>query len=185
MKNRKQKHAKKASTRGRRISVISIAVIATILVGAAIAIASKHLTRDEPVAVTAKAVANDSGRKYVTMKVAGRNVQVDPQTGQIQPLTPQEAQALANDLKSKLSKSTEGLQPVQHADGSVSMRLQDRFQNVVLARVTSEGTVEESCVDQPEQATQFFGKDPALVGTETTKTPPQPARLVPAKKVSQ
>ena len=94
------------------------------------------------------------------MKVAGRDVQVDPQTGQIKPLTPAEAQQLADGLKTMLNKSTEGLVPEKHPDGSASIDLQGRFQNVAMARVNADGTLEQSCVDEPLAAAQFFGIDP-------------------------
>ena len=178
--------------RSRRLSIIAICVTAVIVVGAAITVLSKQLEgnkRSSP--VSTKAASANAGKKYVTVKVAGRDVQVDPQTGQIKPLTPAEAQQLADGLKTMLNKSTEGLVQEKHPDGSVSVDLQGRFQNVAVARVNADGTLEQSCVDEPLAAAQFFGIDPKLLGVEAPKTTGpssavagQPFRT-PAKKVRQ
>jgi hypothetical protein len=192
MKNRKRKQPAKASVRSRRFAIIAICVTAVVVVGAAITVLSKQLANDKPpIPVSTKTAAANTGKKYVTVKVAGRDVQVDPQTGQIKPLTPAEAQQLADGLKTMLNKSTEGLVPEKHPDGSTSIDLQGRFQNVAVARVNADGTLEQSCVDEPLAAAQFFGIDPKLLGVEAPKTigpssasASQPFRT-PAKKVRQ
>lgn len=133
---------------------------------------------------TSQAVKN---QQQVKVKVAGQDVQVDPQTGQVRSLTPEQARRLAEGLKRMLNKSSDGLVQEQHADGSVSMDLQGRFQNVAVARVESDGTVTQSCIDKPDQAASFFGIDPALMGLESkgrTNTQP-PARMSPAKRSRQ
>jgi hypothetical protein len=95
--------------------------------------------------------------------VAGQEVEVNSQTGQIKALTPEEAQKLAAGLKQMINQSTEGLVQVQHDDGSVSMDLEGRFQNVTVARVNKDGSVSQSCVDNPQAAGAFFGIDPKLI----------------------
>lgn len=107
------------------------------------------------------------------MKVAGQDVQVDSETGQIKPLTPEQAKKLAEGLKGMLNKSSEGLAEEQHADGSVSMDLQGRFQNVTVARVNKDGTVTQSCVDSPRAAAAFFGIDPKLLEPDKPANQPQ------------
>jgi len=192
MKNRKRKQPAKAPVRNRRFAIIAICVTAVIVVGAAITVLSKQSANNQlPIPASTKAASANAGKKYVTVKVAGRDVQVDPQTGQIKPLTPAEAQQLADGLKTMLNKSTEGLVQEKHPDGSVSIDLQGRFQNVAVARVNADGTLEQSCVDEPLAAAQFFGIDPQLVGVEAPKTTgpssavaTQPFRT-PAKKVRQ
>jgi len=108
------------------------------------------------------------GHTYVTRRVAGQDIQVDTQTGEIKPLTPQEAQQLANGLAPMLDNSTDGLVQVHHADGSVSMDLQGRFQNVAVVKVNTDGTVEQGCVDNPRAAAKFFGMDPKLIENAPT-----------------
>ena len=107
-------------------------------------------------------------RTYVTRHVAGQDIQVDTQTGEIKPLTPQEAQQLANGLAPMLDNSTDGLVQVRHADGSVSMDLQGRFQNVTVVKVNTDGTIEQGCVDNPRAAAKFFGIDPKLIESGPT-----------------
>src|SRR5207248_9982528 len=96
------------------------------------------------------AAATTAGRTYVTRRVAGQDIQIDTQTGEIKPLTPQEARKLAEGLAPMLDRSKIGLVQVRHADGSVSMDLQGRLQDVVVARINTDGVVEQSCVNNPE-----------------------------------
>jgi type IV secretory pathway VirD2 relaxase len=70
-----------------------------------------------------------------------------------------------------VNQSTEGLVQVQHADGSVSMDLEGRFQNVAVARVNKDGSVTQSCVDNPQAAGAFFGIDPKLIEDQSNTRP--------------
>jgi hypothetical protein len=182
MKKRNKKKCD-AVPKNRRVRMIAISVAILLITGAAVTVVSKQLTT-----ATASAIktTTSQGSKYVTVKVAGQDVQVDPQTGQIKPMTPEKAQEMAELLKARLNKSTAGLVQVQHPDGSVSMDLQGRAQNVVLARTNSDGTVEGTCVDEPLAAAEFLGIDPKLVGVEAPKraTGQAPFRT-PSKKASQ
>jgi hypothetical protein len=180
MKKQKKRTAK-SSARQRRSSTITVLVAALVVAVAAITVASKQLAKSKSSNSSAHSIAAEIGEKYVTVKVAGRDVQVDPQTGQIKPLSPEEAQKLADGLKTMLNKSTDGLKQVHHADGSVSMDLKGRFQNVVVARKNADGTLEQSCVDEPEAAAQFFGIDPQLLGVQRGTTS-RPESLTSAKK---
>ena len=96
----------------------------------------------------------------------GAPVPLDPQTGQVRPLTQEEAQRLAAGLKELANQSTDGLQSVRHADGSVSMDLHGHFQNVAVARLDEDGKLTQSCIDNPEAGATFFGIDPQLVGVK-------------------
>src|SRR5215204_3501248 len=109
-------------------------------------------------------IAKQGSRNYVTSNAAGQTVAIDRQTGQIRPLTPEEAQRLAEGIKQLVNQSSEGLVEVRHANGGVSMDLQGRFQNVMLARKEADGTVSHSCVNDLEAAADFFEIDPALLG---------------------
>jgi len=181
---KKRKQSKVTPKPRRRFSITSIMVAAVIVGAATITVVSKQLAnRNTARSVAAKATTVDTAKKFVTVKVAGREVQVDPQTGQIKPLTPEEAKQLADGLKTMLNTSTDGLEPVKNADGSVSMDLKGRFKNVALARVNEDGTLEQTCVDEPLQAAQFFGIDPKLVGVATAAG--APVVRTPAKKVSR
>lgn len=109
-------------------------------------------------------IAKQGSRNYVTTNAAGQTVAIDKQTGQTRPLTPQEAQMLAEGIKQLVNQSTEGLVEVRHANGGVSMNLQGRFQNVSLAKKEADGTITQACVNDLEAAADFFEIDPALLG---------------------
>jgi hypothetical protein len=103
-------------------------------------------------------------KNYVTSNAAGQTVVLDRQTGQSRPLTPEEAQTLAEGIKQLVNPTTDGLVQVHHANGMVSMDLQGHFQNVTLAKREADGTVSQSCVNDLESAAEFFEIDPALLG---------------------
>ena len=79
---------------------------------------------------------------------------MNAQTLQQGPLTQAQAQQLAEQLEG--NKATEGLVQERHEDGTVSVDLQGRFQNVTLARRNDDGTVSAACVDTPEAAGAFL-----------------------------
>ena len=176
------KQNKTRSTKVSHKSLIGIAVAATVLViGVVTALSMQkgqtQQTQQIQVAKVAERkpqVANQSYRNYVTSNAAGQTVVLDRQTGQSRPLTPEEAARLAEGLKQMLSQSTEGLVAVHHADGSISMDLQGRFQNVLLAKKEDDGTISTACVDNVENAAAFFEIDPELVGAAVRAAKSQP-----------
>jgi hypothetical protein len=180
---KQQRQAAKSSARPERSS-IAILVTLVIIAAAAITVVSRQLAKSVP--TNTSAAKPETGKQYVTVKVAGRDVQVDPQTGQIRPMSREEAQRLADGLKTMLNKSTEGLVRERHADGSVSIDLKDRFQNVSLARTNPDGSVEQACVDEPEAAAKFLGLDPKLLGVERRDAAAnsQPV-ITPSRKASR
>jgi len=119
-------------------------------------------------------IAKQGSRNYVTTNAAGQTVAIDRQTGQIRPLTPEEARMLADGIKQLVNQSTDGLVEVRHANGGVSMNLQGRFQNVTLAKKEADGTVSQSCVNDLESAANFFEIDPALLGIAAPVSKSQP-----------
>jgi hypothetical protein len=178
---------KNSARKSRRLLAITIFVAATAILaaGAATVVSRRNaVARQQPNNQAAKpAAASASGKNYMTVKVAGQEVQIDSETGQMKQLTPEEAKKLAAGLKQVINRSEEGLVPVQHPDGSVSVDLQGRFQNVTVARVNDDGTVSTSCVDNAQSAGEFFGIDPQLIenpeGNRTTK------RVVPLRTTNQ
>jgi len=107
--------------------------------------------------------ASGRARNYVTANAAGLVVVVDRQTGGTRALTAEEAQTLAEGIKQLLDQSSDGLVQVQRADGSVSMDLQGRFQNAMLAKKEEDGSISQACVDNPEAAAAFFEIDPEVL----------------------
>jgi hypothetical protein len=174
MKHLARKSASKASGSPRRRLLFIVVVAAIVAITPIIVISRQRLARARSQAETAKtssathAQANNA-RTFITTRVGGQEVQIDTQSGEIKPLTPEEAEKLAEGLAPMLDDSTDGLVKVRHADGSISMDLQDRFQNVTVARVTADGTIEQSCVDNPRAAAKFFRIDPKLIENAPTK----------------
>ena len=164
---RNQARKKRITVRKRftRLHIFAIFAAITALTLGAVQVMSRQpgKGKESKKQETASVTPNKPNKKYVTVKVGGQHVQIDSQTGDIQPLTPQEAEKLAAGLKPMLNKSTEGLIPVQHPDGSMSVDLQGRFRNVTVARVNKDGSVSQSCVDNPRAAGAFFGIDPKLI----------------------
>ena len=173
---KKHKRTKPKPKKSRRLLMIFIA--SAVVAVATTTVVSKHLASAN--LRETQTVAEAARPQYRTVRVVGQDIQVDTQTGQLRPLSPQEAQQLADGLKRMLNRSTDGLVEVQHADGSVSMDHDGRFQNAAVARVNEDGTLTQSCVDSPEAAAAFFGIDPKLVGVEAA-----PTRPVPPKKAIQ
>ena len=167
MKNKKTQSARKFL----RPPVMIVAAIAVVSI-AAITVASRQ-SASGPEVSAPQQVTTATARKYTTVKVAGQEVHVDSQTGQVKPLSPEDAKKLADGLKGMLNKSSEGLVEEYHYDGSVSVDLKGRFQNVTVARVNKDGTVTTSCVDNPRAAAAFFGIDPKLLEPERPTNPNQ------------
>ncbi|MDQ2974162.1 MAG: hypothetical protein M3R69_01975 [Acidobacteriota bacterium] len=143
--------------------VMALAMVAI----AAITVVSRQKVRVNeainPQKTTVVANASKNQSNFRTVKVAGQDVQVDPQTGKMRELTPEEAQKMAAGLKRMINQSSEGLVQIQHEDGTVSMDMEDRFQNVPVARINKDGSLSQSCVDNPKAAGEFFGINPKLI----------------------
>jgi len=165
MKKSKTKRVQVKRSRRPLIVFALAAVVVTTAVTVISRQASKAKSAASPPTIEKVSTANAraAGRTYVTRRTGGQDIQIDTQTGEIKPLTPQEAQHLAEGLAPMLDRSTDGLTAVRHSDGSISMDLRGRFQDVVVARVNTDGTVEQSCVNNPEAAGKFFGIDPKLI----------------------
>ncbi|MGZ5484039.1 MAG: post-PEP-CTERM-1 domain-containing protein [Pyrinomonadaceae bacterium] len=165
MKEKSSKH----STARRRRRLLLFAAVAVVVAVTAITVISRQKGRITQAAnrEAAKAAATTT-RTFVTRRVGNQDIHIDTQSGEIKPLTAEEAQKLANGLAPMLDDSADGLVQVRHADGSVSMDLQGRFQNVTVARVNSDGTIDQSCVDNPRAAAKFFRIDPKLIENAPT-----------------
>lgn len=105
-----------------------------------------------------------SSQGYVTSDAQGQTVVLDRQTGASRRLTAEEQSRLADGIRQLVNQSTDGLVQIRHANGAVSMDLQGRFQEVMLARREEDGSISQACIDTPEAAAAFFEIDPALLG---------------------
>ena len=171
---KKRKKANKSDSATRKPALVALALV-VLLVGAISAV-SRHLVagKQSPQPVNTATSKDPAGKKYMTVKVAGQDVQVD-QTGKLKPLTALQAQELAEGLKKMVNKSPEGLTEVQHEDGSVSMDTEGKYRHVVVAREAEDGSLSMSCVDNPNAAASAIGVDPKLLGAEAGPTKQLPA----------
>jgi len=182
------KHAQSSgripSRKIRRLVLVS-AIVAVFALGATAAVSLRGNTgraadtKPQP----NSAEANQTGAPHSNLgSRAGGPAPFTPQTGQVTPLTQEQAQRLAADLKRLVNQSTEGLKEVHHADGSVSMDLQGRFQSVVVRKQNENGEWVVACVDSPEAAAAFFEIDPQLLGVKKSAATPK-ANLQPKGEV--
>lgn len=161
---------KKLSTSKRRrqyLSPTSIVVATIVLTIGTVTVASRQrITNGVDKTTSASAVSGAT------------NLQVDPQDAALHTQnvqddrTPEEAARLAAGLSQVIDQSTEGLVEIQHADGSVSMNLEDHFQNVTVARIDQRGNLAQSCVDNPQAAGAFFRLNPELIQSQRRITRP-------------
>lgn len=172
---KKRKNAKKSDsvTASRKPALIALAAV-VVVIGAISAVSRQLVSGKQSAQPENTAASKDSNpKKYMTVKVAGQDVQVDPQTGKLKPLSAQEAQNLAEGLKKMVNKSADGLTEVQHEDGSTSMELEGRFRSVVVAREREDGSLSMECVDNPKAAASALGIDQKLL-EEPKKVPTVP-----------
>ena len=141
-------------------------IIGVVLAAASVAIGAAAIAARQP----AEKMTAERNAPRQSQAVSALAAPQDPQNAQIRPLTQEEAQRLAAALKDLANQSTDGLKPAQHADGSVSIDLDGRFQNVALARRNSDGSIVQGCVDNPQAGAAFFGIDPQLVGADGRPT---------------
>jgi hypothetical protein len=181
-----------SARRFRRLPILLIAIAATAIgaIAAVTVISRQNVSVKEesssqerkPLVARPALTQPAAAKTYVTVKVAGQDVQIDGQTGQVKELSPEEAKKLAAGLRQEINQSTEGLVEEQRPDGTVSVELNGHFQNVAVARRNDDGTVSASCVDNPRSAGEFFGIDPQLIDSKATKSTTdqqrQPARTV-------
>lgn len=152
MKNSKRVSTRRPAARRGRSLRAGLFACALLVAGVATAAATYASRNAQP--RTAAAPAAQAADPYVTVEVGGRKVRVNAQTLQQAPLTQDEAQQLAAQLEG--NKATDGLVEERHEDGTVSVDLQGRFQNVTLAKKNDDGSVSAACVDTPEAAGSFL-----------------------------
>src|SRR6185295_6341096 len=108
--------------------------------GAATVIAKYASPRKEVIASPNAPAANDG---FVTVNVGGKKIRVNARTMQQGPLIQEQSQQIADALTN--NKLTAGIVEVKHADGTIEMDLQGRFQNVMLAKRNDDGSLSTAC----------------------------------------
>jgi translation initiation factor 1 (eIF-1/SUI1) len=156
MKKSKRVSKQRPAARRTRVFRTSVFACALLFAGVATAVVT-YASRNAAPSKTERSAAPaavQSTDPYVTVEVGGRKMRVNAQTLQQGPLTQAESQKLADQLEG--NKATDGLVEEKHADGTVTVDLQGRFQNVVLAKRNDDGSVSAACVDTPEAAGSFL-----------------------------
>lgn len=100
---------------------------------------------------------------------AAMRAYLNPETGELEVgVAPANEADLDADTQNALRRDTEGLLQVHHADGSVSMDLQGRFQSVSVVRTNQDGTF-TVCTDQTEGAKQALDGNTSVPITPAVK----------------
>jgi len=154
-KSKKRPEARNAAKRTRAFRALLFAC-ALMLAGVATAVAKYSSKAAAPTSVVVNAPAARAD-DYVTVEVGGKKIRVNAQTLQQGPLTQEQSQQIADALEG--NKSAEGLAEVRHDDGTVTVDLQGRFRNVIMAKRNGDGSVSNACVDTPEAAKSFLKSD--------------------------
>ena len=147
-----------------RLSLGSAVLAILVLAAAAVTVVSKHRAISDQAQLHAKA------SQRVETSSASRKYSLTNQSVQAQDLSPEQADRLASGLGEMIDPSANGLTEVHHADGSVSVDLNGHFENVTVARVERNGSVSQSCVNNPEAAGAFFGINPSRITSRSPKT---------------
>lgn len=130
----------------KRHTIVAVAFIIGVLALADVFMSPSAITGTH---TTATSVAAESAPGTASLRAF-----IDPETGELaMGMVPAGEEALDADTQNALRRDTEGLEQVRHADGSVSMDLQGRFQNVSIARKNPDGTV-TVCADNAEAVQQ-------------------------------
>lgn len=164
MKKSKKRPEARSNAKRTRVFRAAVLACALLLAGVATAAVAKYNSKGVEPAAAADAPAKASD-KYVTVEVGGKKLRVNAQTLQQGPLTQEQSQQMADALEG--NKSTEGLVEVRHADGTVTVDLQGRFQNVIMAKRNDDGSVSNACVDNPEAAKSFLKSDATATTSPT------------------
>lgn len=146
-----RRHVKenRSAKSARRLSVNTVLIAAAILTIASVAVASRQEWSTKP------------SREPKHQTVSAVQSDLLP-ANQFNPVIQDGHEKLAEGLGRMINQSTEGLTEVHHSDGSVSINLEDRFQNVSVAKVT-DGKLSQACLDNPQSAGVFFSIDPKLI----------------------
>jgi len=100
----------------------------------------------------------------VIRSVGGVQVAIDPATGHIRPLTPDESRALAQALDRNLTRDVDALTIVEMPDGSRVINLLDSFQDEAVAVKNRHGKVTVHCVNTKAQADALMAAAEADAG---------------------
>jgi len=164
MRKQEKEKGRNSSKGIKRLALVGV-VVAILALGAMAAVSLRTQAKDSGAPQNSR-----DTRANTSLRTSAQPMPFAMQTGQVRPLTQEEAQRLAEGIKELVNQSTDGLKSVRHADGSVSLDLEGRFQSVAVAKRDEDGKLIMSCVDNRQSAAAFFGLDPQLVGVQGNAT---------------
>jgi hypothetical protein len=129
------------------------------------AIPARAQTAATDVSTAEAASADDSGQKAA----------IDPATGRLRALTPDEARALIDSVARSVSQSGDGLTLLYHSNGAISIDLENRFESASLVRMESDGSLTVQCVTTAAEAETFLRAGVAAVKPAAQTVAPKPA----------
>ncbi len=106
---------------------------------------------------------------------AGASAQVaaDTKNQKVRPPSQEEIQTLIEGMKTYVNQSTEGLEVKRNSSGAQYVDLQDRFQNLTVAKIGPDGTVQTECVNNVNDAKKFLESKDSPKKPAPAKTPQQ------------
>src|SRR4051794_7664076 len=122
--------------------------VAALLIALAVAISAQTAWSQSP---------QSHGKKYVATKP----IVLDQATKQVRMPTASELDSMVAQISNLTSRSSDGLQGRTLANGTKQVNLQGRFQEVLIARASADGTMETRCVSSMEEAAAFLGLEEA------------------------
>ena len=107
--------------------------------------------------------AQESNRgEDAAVKLAGRKVRIDKNTGKLRDLSQQEAR----ELVATLTAMTTRTESVAATSGGRALTQFNGFDHVLVARPNENGTNDVRCVNSLEEAVAFLSQTPATSGKE-------------------
>jgi hypothetical protein len=96
------------------------------------------------------------------VKLAGRKIRIDKNTGKLRDLSEQEARELVSTLSAMTTRTDS---EATASSGAALLRM-DGFDHVLVGRPNEDGTVDVQCVSSIEEATAFLSQTPKSSGRE-------------------
>jgi len=133
----------------RALRWLALALTAAAAFGIVTVSASQHEEDEE------KSVGSERAQEAPMVHLGSLRVAVDPETGELRPLTKQEAARLANEMR-KLFKPRDIGEPTLRPDGAMSAIVAPNVLRFEVATVQDDGTVSLDCTDGTEDAIEHL-----------------------------
>ena len=125
-----------------------------------------HAPQQARSARRARARAHPAKTAAPAVARGGMVVAYDPETGRLGRPTIEQLLELNLQERNAVSRSLDGLLQVRHPDGSVSVDLRGRFQELAVARIGADGKPVLRCVEDPVSMRRALSPAPAVPALE-------------------